>query len=387
MDQWILAGVRKQLARFLLMVVAAGGCGVGGGDEPVAVPFTAVDLPAGARPVTLSQAGDALLIGVRWDQRPVVPGLLRREPDGTITDIGVHAATSYGLLATWHSITSDGQHILAIGGERGGAHGNVRWSVWTGSTAATAGITEQRQGFSTFGGYGAGELIDAVLTPAGGALIGSWESAQVGFDVAVWTTDGEVWTRQSSAGTALESSQHLLEFPMAATALEQGILIAGWQMSLDAGGHQQPVVWRSTSGSTGWTTSPLPDAGQTGAALAARCWSTTCGIAGRLDGTLALWRLSDDTWVRLAGTPPIAVGERDRLAAPIEVGGRLVQVVSDGGQVRIARADGDRWTVRTAAGPTGTVTAVIRVGDTIYLLAGPDENTQTLWRTDITSIR
>jgi hypothetical protein len=386
--------MRKQLAWFLLvvalMMAAVGSCGVGGVNEPVAVPFTAVDLPAGARPVTLSQAGDALLIGVRRDGQPVVPGLLRRGPDGVVTDIAVHAVTPYGLLATWHSIASDGQRILAIGGERGGAHGNVRWSVWTGSTEGTAGITEQRQGFSTFGGYGAGELIDAVLTPVGGALIGSWESAQVGYDIAVWTAngaDGEVWTRQSSAGTALESDHHVLGFPMAATMLGRGILIAGWQLPLGAGGHQQPVVWRSTFGNTGWTKSPLPDVGQTGAALAVRCWNTACGVAGRLDGKLTVWRLADDTWVRLAGAPPITLGDRDRLAAPIEVDGRLLQVVSDGGQVTIARADGDRWTIRAAAGPTGTVTAVTRVGDVIYLLAGPNENTQILWRTDIASIR
>jgi hypothetical protein len=390
-ESGILVGVRKQLAWFLLVValvmVATGGCGVGVGDEPVMVPFTAVDLPSGAKPVALSEAGDTLLIGVRRDGQPAMPGLLRRGPDGVVTDIAVHAVTPYGLVATWHSIVSNDQRILAIGGERGGAHGNLRWSVWTGSATGTEGITEQRQGFSTFGGYGAGDLIDAVLTPVGGVLIGSWESAQLGFDVAVWTTDGEVWTRQNSAGTALESGQHLLGFPMAATALEQGILIAGWQLPLDADGHQQPVVWRSTSGNTGWTKSLLPDAGQTGAALAVRCWSTACGVAGRLDDKLAMWRLADDAWVRLAGVPPIAVRDRERLTAPIEIDERLVQVVSDGGQVRIARADGDGWTVRAAAGPTGTVTAVTRVGNTIYLLAGPDEPTQTLWRTDIASIR
>jgi hypothetical protein len=379
--------VRERSAGLVLvMALVLGACGLGGSDEPAAVRFTAVDLPAGAVPVALSAAGDALLIGVRRDGQPVVPGLLRRGPDGATADLAVNAATPYGLLATWHSIASDGDRVLAIGGERGGAHGNVRWSVWTGSATGTAGVTEERQGFSTFGGYGAGDMIDAVLTPTGGALVGTWESAQVGFDVAVWTADGAVWTRQSSAGTALENSKDSLAFPVAATALDQGILVAGWKLALDAGGRELPVVWRSTSGSTGWSSSPLPDAGQAAAAMSVRCWGTTCGIAGRVDGKLAVWRLADGTWTRLAGPPPVAVGDRDRLTAPIEVDGHLAQVVSDGGQVKIARADGDKWTVRATAGPTGTVTAVTTVGDSVYLLAGPDENTKTLWRADLTAV-
>jgi len=407
--------VRGRPARLLLvalvLVLVGVGCGVGGPGEPAAVRFTAVDLPAGAAPVVLSAAGDALLIGVRRDGQPVVPGLLRLRPvgdtphpgpvgdtphpgpvgdtphpgsDGAVTEVAVHGASPYGVLATWRSIASDGDRMVAIGGERGGAHGHVRWCVWTGSAA---GITEQVQGFSTFGGYEAGDLVDAVLTPVGPALIGSWASAKVGFDVAVWTADGETWTRQSSAGTALESDADTLGFPMAAAALQQGMLVAGWQLALDAGGRQQPVVWRSSSGNTGWATSRLPEAGKAGAAVAVRCWGSVCGVAGRVDGQLAVWRLADGGWVRIAGAPPIAVGDRDRLAAPIEIDGKLTQLVSDRGQVKIAVAGGDKWTVRAAAGPTGTVTAVTTVGDTIYLLAGPDENTQTLWRADLASIR
>ncbi|HEY3261990.1 MAG TPA: hypothetical protein VGJ95_17305 [Pseudonocardiaceae bacterium] len=382
-----------------LLVVVEAGCRVGGPPPPAAVAFAKVELRGGAVPVTLSAAGDALLIGVRRDGQPVVPGLLRRGPGGAIDDLPAQAISPYAQLAVWRSIATDGQRIVAIGGERGGAHGHVRWSVWTGSAAgaagaagAEAGIGEQVQGFSTFGGYEAGDLVDAVLTPAGPALVGGWASARVGFDIAVWTTDGQVWTRQSSAGTALESGPAALMFPMAATALGQGILVAGWQLALDAGGRQQPTVWRSASGITGWTASALPEAGQAGAAVAARCWDSGCGVAGRVDGTLALWRLTGDAWTRLAGMPRIAVGDQDRLVAPIEHDGRLIQVALDGNEVKILRADnGDsanavNWTVRTATGPTGTVTAVTAVGDTIYLLAGPDEHTQTLWRADLAAL-
>jgi hypothetical protein len=370
-----------RLLLVMTLVLAIGGCGDRESSEPAAVPFTKVDLPAGAAPVVLAETGNELLIGVRREGQPVVPGLLRRGRDGAVAEVPVRGVSPYGLLARWRSIASDGERILAIGGEHGGAHGHVRWSVWAGSTAELA---EQPQGFSTFGGYEAGDMVGAMLTPNGGALVGAWASARQGFDVAIWTADGADWIRQSSAGTALESAPDSLGFPMAAAALRRGILVTGWGW---LSGRQHPLVWRSSSGNTGWTRAALPDSGQAGTAVAVRCWGDACGVAGRVDGNLAVWRLAGDEWARLAGLPPIAVGDRDRLAAPLEVDGQLTQVISDGGRVRIARAGGNGWTVRTAAGPAGTVTAAIRVGDTVFLLAGPDEDSQTLWRTELESLR
>jgi hypothetical protein len=376
----------------VLLVLAVAACGTGGGGEDgsgdsAAVPFTAVDLPAGATPVVLSAAGDELLVGVRWSGRDVVPGLLRRGADGVLAEVPVRGATPYGLLATWYSVVADGDRIVAVGGERGGAHGNVRWSVWSGTADDVA---EQPQGFSTFGGWGAGELVGAVATPAGPVLIGSWQSARSGLDVAAWTADGDAWTRQASQGTALESDRGSLGFPVAAAPLERGVLVAGWRLVTGGGEtREEPVVWRSTAGTTGWTAEPLPGAGGAGAALAARCGEGACAVAGRVDGALALWRLTDGAALRVDGTPSVAVGEDDRMAAPVEVGGRVTQVVSDGERVRVASADGDGdgdgWTVRDAAGPVGAVTAATRVGDAVYVLAGPGDE-QRLWRADVAAL-
>jgi hypothetical protein len=366
----------------LVAALVMGGCEPA---APVAVSFTKVDLPAGAMPVVLSSARDALLIGVRRDGQPVVPGLLRRGPDGAITEVPVNGASPYGLVAKWYSIDSDGDRIVGLGGERGGAHANVRWSVWTGSAA---GLTEHEQGFSVFGGWGAGELVSAVLTPPGPALIGSWQSAQVGLDVSVWTSAGDVWARQSSTGSVLESTRKALRFAKSATPLGQGILVAGMQLSVEPGNSRQdPVVWRSSSGNTGWAVSTLPDAGQSGIAQAVRCWDATCGVAGSVDGKLAVWRLTGDTWTRLPGTQQITVTEKAQLTAPIDIDGRMTQFVSEDGQVKVARADGDTWTVRTVAGPTGTVTAATKIGGTVYVVAGPDENTQSLWQISVDTLR
>jgi len=374
----------------LVLALVLAGCGLTGASDtakpadPATVRFTAVDLPPGSVPVELSAAADALLVGVRREGQPVVPGLLRRGSDGSLTELAVTAATPYGQLASWKSVASDGDRVLAVGGEHGGAHGNVRWSVWTGTTAS--GLTEQRQAFSTFGGWGAGDLVGAAVTPAGDALVGSWESAKTGFDVAVWTPQGATWTRQSSAGTALESSEEALPFPLTATTQGSSVLVAGWRLALDAGGRQLPVVWRSTAGNTGWTSTVLPDGGEAAAVVAARCQPAACEAAGRVDGKLALWRLAGGGWTRLPGVPPIAVGDNDRLPAPVRFDATLVQPVTDGGQVKIARLDGDRWTVLDTAGPTGRVTVAATVGNTLYVIAGPDEKSQTLWCADLASI-
>ena len=368
------------------LLAAVAGCSKssgGGPSEPAGVAFTKVELPAGGVPVVLAAGGDSLLIGTRRDGQPLIPGLLRRGPDGAVTEIPAQGVSPYGLIARWFSIVSDGDRIVGIGGENGGAHGNVRWSVWTGQPTA---ISEKAQAFSTFGGYGAGELADAVLTAAGPVLVGTWQSAKAGYDVAAWTADGDSWNRQESAGTALESTIDELAFPIAATALRQGILVTGWELTSKPGSGPTPAVWQSSSGVTGWTKGPLPDGGHDGAAMSARCWDSVCGIAGRVDGKLAAWQLTDGSWTRIPNVPPVPVSDKDHLAAPVQLDGKVTLLVSDGGQVRVARHDGPQWTVRTATGPTGTVVAAARVGDTVYLIAGPDNKTQTLWRVDAAAL-
>ncbi|ONI75075.1 hypothetical protein ALI144C_40650 [Actinosynnema sp. ALI-1.44] len=344
-----------------VLLVLVGGCGA----QPAA--YSAVDLPPGARPVLLAAFGGDVLIGVRRDGQPVVPGLLRATKDGAISEIPVRGESPYALLAKWYAIDSDGERILAVGGERGGAHANVRWSVWTGTAA---GITEKVQGFSTFGGWGAGELTGAVLTPSTPMLVGSWQSAKAGLDVAVWTPDGDTWTRRDSAGTELQSDRHTLNFANGVAPYGKGALLAGMRLT---DGREIPMVWQPAASGTGWTATSLPDGGKLGVVSAIRCWGAVCGAAGSVDGTLALWRLADGVWKRLPGTPPIPVKDSDKLAPPLDE--QLTQVVSDNGQVKIVRADGDKWTAEPIAGPGGTVTSAVKAGDRVFVIAD-----DKLWR-------
>ncbi len=374
----------------LLAVVAAAGAACAPVPAtpapPAEVRFEAVALPPGAHPQVLAATGDTLLVGVRYDGPQPRPGLLRRDADADAaappTEVPLRAATPYGGTASWYALAAAGDRVLGVGGDRGGAHGNVRWSVWAGSPG---GVQEQAQAFSTFGGWGAGELVGAVLTPRDAAVVGSWQSAGAGLDVAVWRPDGEVWSRSDSTGTALASTRTALGFPTAATDHEQGVVVTGWRFGGGAPGPV-PVVWRSgpdpgraERGLRGWTATALPDAGRSGAALTARCAGPTCAVAGRVDGALALWRLVDRRWSRVAGLPRIPVGDDQPLAPPLDPAGRLRQVVSDGARVVVVDAGEPTPAVRVAVGPTGTVRAAVVAGASTYVVTdGPDG--PRLWR-------
>ncbi|MDX8030620.1 hypothetical protein SK803_10385 [Lentzea sp. BCCO 10_0856] len=338
----------RRLMLAVLLVLT--GCSSGADNG---VGFTAVDLTA--TPEALATHADMLVIGTRPSDHPE---LVTRTKDGTLTNVRLTPTTPYGKEAHWYGITSDGTTITGVGGERGGAHGNVRWSAWTGDTRQ---IVEKTQAFSTFGGYGAGELIGVVRTAQGPRIIGTWQSAKAGLDIAAWTYAEDTWTRQPSAGTALESSQDLLRFPLAVTQNGDGALVAGWQI---AKGTVGAAVWQFDG--TTWTTATLPDGD---AALAARCWDGTCHVVGRAKGKLAWWTGSGSDWRKLT-TPDIPVGDDAVLAAPVPVNGTPTLFVDHNGVKLVSGKD-----ERPADGPSGEVVAAEKADDQVFVIAGG-----RLWR-------
>ncbi|WP_089951191.1 hypothetical protein [Lentzea xinjiangensis] len=333
----------------LAVVLVLAGCSSGGGNDSAG--FTAVDLTA--TPEALAAHGDVLVIGTRPADHPEV---VLRAADGTLTNARLTPATPYGREAHWYGISSDGATITGVGGERGGAHGNVRWSAWTGDTRQ---IVEKPQGFSTFGGYGAGELIGPVRTKQGPLIIGTWQSAKAGLDIAVWTYAADTWSRQPSGGTVLESSPELLRFPLAVTPDGDGALVVGWQI---ASGAVSAAVWRFDG--TTWTTATLPDGD---AALAARCWDGTCHVVGRSKGKLAWW--TGPGWKKLT-TPDVPVSDDQPLTAPVPLHGTPTLFVDHGGVRLVSEKD-----ERPADGPSGEVVAVEKAGDGVFVVAGG-----RLWR-------
>ncbi|HEU4946162.1 MAG TPA: hypothetical protein VFT31_03305 [Kribbella sp.] len=351
--------------------------------EPVS--WSKVDLPAGDEPVTLTKDGTDLLVGLRHRGAKVVPRLTVLAADGRTTDIPVQPKSPYAFEAVWQSIATDGTRILALGGAPGGAHSNTRWTVWTGTTA---GLQEHPQEFNTFGGQAAGAVFGAVMTPPGQALLGSWGSAQTGLDAAVWLAEGDKWTRQNPAGTALQSTPSLLVGPGFGTVSGAGIVLVGSQVRLAPNVVQQEAaVWRSTSLNQGWSRVALPEPGNRSQAVTAGCSATVCIISGYADGKLAIWKLEGAKGSRLQGLPAVPVGDKDRLPPPIQDDGHVVQVAADSGQVKVLSGDGTSWTVQDSTGPSGVVLDAAAVGDSLYLLAGPAGGPAALWRTDLSAVR
>jgi len=333
-----------------------------------------------AEPVVLAAHGSELLVGLRHRGAKVVPEaqILR---NGRWTPIAVrpNAASPYAFEAIWYSIAYDGKQLLALGGASGGAHSNTRWTVWTGTPQT--GLVEHPQNFWTFGGQTAGDLFSAVLTPSGGALLGTWGGVETGNDAMVWLPqpDGK-WTRQDPTKTALQSTSSLLVGPGFGTTLGDSIVLVGSQVRLAPNTvAQEAAVWRSTKANQGWTRIALPEPGSRSQANTATC-AKDCVISGYVDGKLAIWQLdASGTAKRLQGVPSVPVGDKDKLPPPIVDGDKIVQVVAQDNKVKVLTGQGGEWTVQDTQGPEGQVTdAVLMPDHKLYLIAGT-----SLWQTTL----
>lgn len=362
--------MRRSIGAVLLALAALAACSDPPGDEEPQLTWSKVDLPVAGEPVTLTAGGSDLLIGLRATSATTPPALVIRKPDGRISSVPVRQAGMYEYPTSWYSIAADGDRLLAISGAHGGAHANVRWMVWTGTKA---GLVERPQPFSTFGGYGAGELFAAALTPAGSAVLGSW-AGKAGHDAAVWLPTGDRWLRQPSSGV-LESTAGLQVGPRSGTSVGTSVVLAGSVIKLAPGVvKQQAAVWRSASVNQGWRRLDLPDAGERSEAVAANCTVRRCLVNGFADGKLALWSVEGTKASRLNDVPDIDVQDKDDIPAPLEIDGQVVQVVADDGRVKVLRNRDTGWVVEDSVGPQVPATQVALVGNEVYVVA------HGLWR-------
>ncbi|NIK60858.1 hypothetical protein [Kribbella shirazensis] len=353
-------------------------------DEKSAAPepvvWSKVDVGA-AEPVVLAQHSSDLLIGLRHRGAKVVPELQLLDGTGKRTPIAVkpNPASPYAFEAIWYSIAYDGKQLLALGGASGGAHSNTRWTVWTGTPQT--GLVERPQNFWTFGGQTAGDLFSAVLTPSGGALLGTWGGVETGNDAMVWLPkSGGMWTRQDPTKTVLQSTPSLLVGPGFGTTLGTGIVLVGSQVRLAPNVvAQEAAAWRSTKLNQGWTRIALPEPGNRSQANTATC-AESCVISGYVDGQLAIWQLDEDgTAKRLQGVPSIPVGDKDKLPPPVVNGEQIVQIVAQDNKVKVLTGRDGHWTVQESQGPEGLVTdAVLMPDHKLYLIAGT-----SLWQTTL----
>lgn len=336
-------------------------------------------LPAGVEPRTLTPFGDRLLVGGLVAGSPPGPRLLSVGASGPATEIRLRPRSGYAPEARWQSVATDGTRIIAIGGANGGAHGNIRWTTWSGTAA---GVEETPQSFYAFGGWGAGELVDAVVTPQGDAILGTWGGAQAGLDAAVWLPANDVWTRQDPAGTALESTKELLVGPRSATTSGPGIVVAGSAIHLGDGSVAQlATLWRSSAPNAGWRRIDLPDAGRHSEAVSATCDGLRCTVAGQVDGVLAIWQVDGDRAVRVTGLPVFSVGDSDPVPRPLLLAGHQVQITTEGGRSTVLTEYGSGWARST--GPDGIPVGAALAGDRLYVVVSSRAGAPaSLWQTD-----
>lgn len=366
----------------LLVTLVAGACTPEPADAPptntatVASGWQQVTLPA-AKLSALTAAQQQLLVSGRIGGPPGSPYLSVVGADGTAEPVRLQARSPYAGVADLVSVGSAGSRVVGVGAAHGGAHANVRWTVWSGSVAG--GLVEQPQVFETFGGPDAGGLLDAVYPRSGPVLVGSWASASGGQEAAVWLPRKARWQRQESAGTALANTAEQQVAPRVATAAGDSVVVAGSVIRVATGVRQVAALWTWPTRSAPWSVLDLPDAGGRSEAQAASCTGAECWIAGQVDGRAAAWRVSATgtgaARIQLASelTPD---GSQARI---VQVAGQPALLVSAGSATHLLLRHGASW--RSSPMPPGDVVDAAAVGARLYVILRAGET--RLWLRDL----
>lgn len=336
-----------------------------------------VSLPEGLSAVTLTSQGDDVLVGAIGSGRPRPHLLVGSTPDHLV-EVPVSPASPYGFEARWFQVATHGTSVVAVGGARGGAHGNHRWSTWSGDASA---VVEQEQPFGVFGSYGAGDLVGVAYAGRSPVILGAWQSARTGQDIATWVRTGTRWERRSSAGTALESTPGELVSATSITPRGTGLLLTGSVTRLDDGAvHVTPAVWVTGSATGGWLRLDLPRTGTEGTSEvhAGTCTGEECLLTGVTDGRLDVWRTGGlDRLTGLAGIPAVRVPENARALAPVGPPGSELVVTPSGSESAVLAGRGDEWEV--SRGPSGRPTAAVLHDGELWVITLDAEGAGTLW--------
>ena len=157
------------------------------------------------------------------------------------------------------------------------------------------------------------------------------------------------------------------------------MVLAGSALHLGDGTvRQSAAVWRSQRLGAGWARVDLPGSGASGEAVSAECSGAGCVVAGYVDDTLALWRLSGSAGVRLRDVPQVAANPRSLIPAPLASGSRVIEVASNGPHVVVLAGGDQRWTL--SQGPVGRAAASALAGGWLYVIAAPPAGSASLWR-------
>ncbi|KAA9147889.1 hypothetical protein FPZ12_045180 [Amycolatopsis acidicola] len=207
-----------------------------------------------------------------------VPGPEGRAPAAWMTadgrgwrPVALAPHSAYAFQAELASAGAANGQVTVLGQAFGGAHGNPRMTVWSGSTES---LTEYPQPFELFGGPHA----IAVNAAAAGLLVGQWDEVSGRYGAAVWTTaDGRTWRRQAD-DPALASAPGEQTSAVGVTSGPSGFLVAGGNQR---GADLLPLAWVSPDGQT-WRRLSVPGTGST--AQRAACDANGCVLFGASAG-------------------------------------------------------------------------------------------------------
>ncbi len=376
----------------LALALTAGAAGCSGdpvpGPAPAELTWSEVALPTGLTPVTLATSGTSVIVGARAKQRPV-PRLLTGPSPTDLQELQVTPRSPYAFEAIWFSVATRGRQIEAVGGARGGAHGNYRWSTWSGTAARVA---EQEQPFGVFGSYGAGDLVGVAFAGDSAVILGAWQSEQTGLDIATWLRTGHRWKRQPSTGTALASTPTELLSAAAIASTgdvdgdggDDGLVLSGSVTRLGQGSVRvDPAVWVSPAPSGPWQRVDLPR--PAGSALteahAASCRADGCTVVGASAGRLVVWRLEGIKATQRGAVPAVTLAENGRALPPVHLSAHEVVLVPGGAFTVVVQSQGEgaeRWAVQ--AGPRGTPVSAVVHGDDVLVVTRDAAGVGHLWR-------
>lgn len=345
-----------------LMVLVFPGC-------TSAPSWTPVALPGGATPVVIAASPDGLLVGTRLGTG--APGLVTVQGSAA-TQGSVQGQSSYATEAQWTSLATAAGNVVAVAGVRGGAHGNVRWTIWRGSASA---LTEEPQTFETFGGWGMGTLTGATFTGSAPLLVGSWSSETAGLEPAVWRASGTTWTRVPSQGTALANTATFQHQVQGVAALGGRAVLVGRTLHLGPTLTSVASVWFVGSTVEARQTLPAPTGLVAGQAVS--CDAGHCLVVGHADGRLVAW-LVDGVTATALSVPAENVADTEILPTPVIADQDLVILAPDhdGTLLLRSRDGGAAWS--TSEGPQGNPVAVARAGSSLYVLTEA-AGQATLW--------
>lgn len=339
------------------------------------VAWAAEPAPPGAVQLTwVATAGAQLLVsGQRGRGDAASPGLWRRDVDGAWHEVRLTPVTYYGRRADLFRMVSDGRRLVALGRRIGGAHGNPRFTSWTGTLTR---LRETEQPFELFGGPDAIAVTDLALTRDGGVVLGAWAPHGAASGVTVWRQEGTSWQRFDRApGLASEVTVAGSELttPGAVGVRGDEPVVVGWTTHLGGGRVDLRASFWSPFGAT-WHEVRLPSRGDA-QARAVTCGDAVCTVAGAMDGRLALWTV-DGADVRTLPSPDVAVAPREPVIA-VRAGSAVCVSVGEGTSTRLVWVDGR--SVTAVDGPPGVVTSLAASGSRVVALVRGADGATRLW--------